>query len=224
MTYKNTLPAVFLSRPNRFTAVCSVNGREQICHVKNTGRCRELLTESASVILQKSENPLRKTAYDLISVYKGDMLVNMDSQAPNKVFAENIPRFFGKDAVFKPEFKYGDSRIDFFISSAGEKFLAEVKGVTLEKDGTALFPDAPTERGVKHVNELIKAVKEGFKAYIVFVVQMMPISHFSPNTETQPEFHEALKRAQKAGVKLIAFQCRVMENSLEYHSQVPVVL
>lgn len=225
MIYNNTQQAFFISRPNRFIANCVLSSGETIiCHVKNTGRCKELLIPGVKVIVQKSENPLRKTKYDLISVYKGDMLINMDSQAPNRVFAEHIPYRFQDIKSIKPEYTIGNSRIDFLIEAKKHKILAEVKGVTLEENGVCLFPDAPTERGIKHLNELIHAVKSGFDTYAVFVIQMMPVKFFSPNYSTQPAFGEALKTAQKSGVKLIAFQCKVSESSIEYHSDIPVIL
>lgn len=207
--------ARFVSRPNRFIAHCVLdNGESVVCHVKNTGRCRELLTENAAVVLEKSENFSRKTAYDLISVYKGNRLINMDSNAPNKVFSEYIPHLFPNATLIKPEYTIKSSRIDFYIESDGKKILAEVKGVTLESDGVVLFPDAPTERGIKHINELIAAKSEGYECYIVFVVQMSDVLYFTPNYATHPQFGEALKRAFENGVNVLALECEVSRNSL----------
>ncbi|MBQ4527793.1 MAG: DNA/RNA nuclease SfsA [Clostridia bacterium] len=211
MIYENIREGIFLSRPNRFIAHVEVDGKEEICHVKNTGRCKEILKEGTRVILQEFDSPKRKTKFDLISAYKGSELINIDSQAPNKLFAEWAKKtvFFGKDAVFKAEKKYGNSRFDFYIESeAGKKFV-EVKGVTLENDGVAAFPDAPTDRGVKHINELCKAIDNGFEAYVFFVIQMKNINKFIPNCKTHPEFGDALKTAEKKGVKIFAVDCIV---------------
>ena len=216
MKYTSTVKGRFISRPNRFIAYCEVNGEEEICHVKNTGRCRELLTPGATVILERSDKPERKTAYDLIAVYKGDKLINMDSQAPNKVFGEwaAASGFFGDAPVIKPECRYGASRFDFYIETAGRKIFAEVKGVTLEQDGIVLFPDAPTERGVKHINELADAVEKGYEAYIFFVSQMKDCRFFTPNRETHPQFADALKCAAEKGVQVKCVNCEVTEDTL----------
>ncbi len=226
MQYKNIYPASFLSRPNRFIAIANVNGEETVCHVKNTGRCRELLTPHARILLEKSENPLRKTAFDVVSVYKGDRLINMDSQAPNRLFYEWVQKehLFKNITLLRPETTYHSSRFDFYIETEKEKNFVEVKGVTLEKDNIALFPDAPTERGIKHINELITAMNEGYKAYIVFVIQMQGVKYFSPNDETHPAFGEALRKAAKAGVNIMALDCCVNPKEVCIHQPIPVIL
>lgn len=224
MKYDNTVSGIFISRPNRFIAHININGEPQVCHVKNTGRCRELLTEGATVYLQKASNPLRKTGYDLIAVQKGDLLINMDSAAPNKAAAEYLRKHFGDKALIKPEKTYGASRIDFYVETAAEKWLIEVKGVTLEEQGRALFPDAPTERGVKHINELIKATKEGYKTCILFIIQMKGITSFSPNDKTHPAFGEALRQAAKQGVQIKAIDCIVTPDAMTPDKEVPIKL
>ncbi len=224
MKYNNILKGTFIFRPNRFIAMVDIDGAVHTCHVKNTGRCRELLVKGATVILQESDNPLRKTKYDLISVYKDERLVNMDSQAPNKIFAEHIPKLFSNVTFVRPETAYGDSRFDFYIEAEGKKIFAEVKGVTLEVDNKAMFPDAPTERGVKHINELCKAVEEGYEAYIVFIIQMSGIKSFSPNDATHPLFGDALRQAQKMGVNIIALDCDVTEEEVIAQNIVSVKL
>lgn len=213
MIYENTVKGKFLSRPNRFIAKVLIDGKPETVHVKNTGRCKELLIEGVSVILQKSDNPSRKTAYDLISVYKeGTGWINIDSSAPNKVVSEWLRE---KDYDFiKPEFRYGKSRIDFYMKKKGREYLTEVKGCTLEIDGIGYFPDAPTERGVKHIYELIGAKKEGYECSIAFVIQMNGISEVRPNISTHKEFGEALDTAVKNGVRIIFYLCRVTENEI----------
>ncbi len=215
MTYPNICPALFLSRPNRFIAHCEIEGRPEICHVKNTGRCKELLIPGASVYVQKADNPHRSTAYDLIAVQKGSRLINMDSQIPNKVFAEwaiagGIPGL----ALVKAESTYGSSRFDFYLETQTRKMYVEVKGVTLESEGIALFPDAPTERGVKHLEELCHCVQAGYDAMIVFIIQMERIRSFSPNDQTHPAFGAALRKAQNAGVRILALDCAVTPESI----------
>ena len=224
MKYNNIVSGKFISRPNRFIAHVTINGTLQICHVKNTGRCRELLIEGATVYLQKSANPARKTLYDLIAVQKGDLLINMDSAAPNKAAAEYLRKRFGDNAFIKPEKTYGDSRIDFYVENGTEKWLIEVKGVTLEEQGKALFPDAPTERGVKHINELIKATKEGYRTCILFIIQMKGITSFSPNDLTHPEFGAALRHAAKQGVHIKAIDCTVTPDSMTPDKEIPIKL
>ena len=216
MIYANTEAAIFLSRPNRFIAEVKVNGRHEIAHVKNTGRCKELLVPGAELILQRSDDPKRKTAYDLIAVYKGERLINMDSQAPNRVFLEhlNSGRYMEGLRLIKPEVRYGSSRFDFYVEAGERKIFIEVKGVTLEEDGVVLFPDAPTQRGVKHLNELIRCFKDGYEAQVVFVIQMNGVRYFTPNHITHPAFGEALAAAEKAGVGVVALDCEVTENSL----------
>ncbi len=215
MKYKNIQQGYFLSRPNRFIAHVEIDGREEICHVKNTGRCRELLTKRALVYLEKSDNPKRRTQYSLIAVQKGRLLVNMDSQAPNKVVAEWLQEkeSFGKIVVLRPECRYGSSRFDFYMETAAEKAFIEVKGVTLEENGVVRFPDAPTERGIKHLHELIRCRQEGYMAIIIFVVQLAGAKYFEPN-RMHTRFTTALREAHAAGVKIIARECMVTETSL----------
>lgn len=215
MKYKNIKEGVFLSRPNRFIAKVLIEGREETVHVKNTGRCRELLVPGARVFLEESDKPDRKTKFDLISVYKGEVLYNIDSQAPNKVFGEYIEKMFGGIKIVKPECRYKNSRFDFYVEYEDKKAFIEVKGVTLEEDGVMLFPDAPTERGVKHINELCDCVKEGYEAYAVFVIQADAGEYFTPDEKRHKEFAEALRLAEKSGVKILAFNCRTGKDFLE---------
>ncbi len=226
MKYKNITEGTFVSRPNRFIAEVEIDGEIKICHVKNTGRCRELLTCGARVLLERSENQARRTEYDLIAVYKGEKLINIDSQAPNKVFGEWIKQsgFFGSATLIKPEYTYGNSRFDFYIEADGKRILAEIKGVTLEKDGVVLFPDAPTERGVKHINELVEAKQNGFEACVFFVIQMKDCRYFTPNRETHPKLADALVKAAKSGVGIYALNCNVTDNSLDILDFLPVIL
>lgn len=216
MIYERITPAVFLSRPNRFVAEIELGGRRVLCHVKNTGRCRELLLPGTEVWVQSAQNPERRTGYDLITVRKGERLINIDSSAPNRVFHEWVQNsgYFGKDPDVKPEVTHGDSRFDFFIQSGGRSIFAEIKGVTLENDGVAAFPDAPTERGVKHLRGLMECVRQGYEAYAVFVIQMEGVKYMIPNRATHPEFGLALEEAQAAGVRLLGLGCTVTENSL----------
>ena len=204
MKYENIIKARFISRPNRFIAEVEIDGNIEIAHVKNTGRCKELLMEGTTVYVQKSDNPARKTKYDLITVVKNGMLINMDSQAPNKVFGEWVSQgnFAADVDLIKPECKYGNSRFDFYIEAGGRKIFAEIKGVTLEEEGIVMFPDAPTERGVKHIKELCECVKNGYEGYIFFIIQMEQCKYFTPNKATHPEFAEALKKASECGVIL----------------------
>ena len=226
MKYKKTVIGNFLSRPNRFIAYVEIDGKTEVCHVKNTGRCRELLTDGAGVILEESHNPLRKTKYDLIAVYKSENLINMDSQAPNKVFNEwlNKTDFFGDITLIKPEKTYKNSRFDFYVETVDKKIFIETKGVTLEKDGIVMFPDAPTDRGVKHLNELIDAKNNGYDAYVFFVVQMKKCTIFTPNYETHSEFAKALKKAKENGVGVFALNCDVEEHSLVIDDFIKVLL
>ena len=226
MIYDNIFEAVFLDRPNRFIAHVFLDGHEQVCHVKNTGRCRELLVPGATVYIQKAANPARKTAYDLIAVRKGGRLINMDAAAPNKVFAEWLraggPGFVPE--LIRPECVHGDSRFDFYFEHSGKRAFAEVKGVTLEAEGVVRFPDAPTERGVKHLRGLIHCVEEDFEAYAVFIIQMKGVKFFEPNRATHPEFAQALAQAARAGVKLIALDCYVTKDSLTAGERVEIRL
>lgn len=214
MKYKKIIEGKFISRPNRFIAHIEVNGREEICHVKNTGRCRELLIPGARVFIEESLNPQRKTKYDLVAAYKGETLVNMDSQAPNKVFYEWAKNYFGDNAILRPETKYKNSRFDCYIEVDNRKIFAEVKGVTLENDGVASFPDAPTERGIKHIEELINAKDNGYESYIFFVVQMKGIRYFTPNYKTHRAFGEALIKAKSKGVNIVCVDCIVTPDTL----------
>ena len=216
MQYANVISGKFISRPNRFIANVEIEGKVETVHVKNTGRCRELLVPGATVYLEVSDKPERKTKYDLIAVEKGSLLINMDSQVPNKVVAEWIrdSTYFGEVKLLRPEFTYGSSRFDFYLETAEEKILIEVKGVTLENDGVVSFPDAPTERGIKHLRELAAAAKSGFCAYVIFVVQMREAKYFTPNEACHPAFARALREAVKSGVKPLALTCRVSEDSI----------
>ena len=222
MKYANIVKGTFIERPNRFIAICQIDGKEEICHVKNTGRCRELLLNGATVYLEKSSNPNRKTQYDLVAVQKGDRLINMDSQVVNKVALEFIPKLFSDIKYIKPEYKYGNSRFDIYVETETEKIFVEVKGVTLENDGVVRFPDAPTERGVKHLNELQKAVTEGYRAYVLFIVQMNDVKYFEPNRETHPQFADALKQAKENGVIPLAYTCDVTPDSIKITKEIPV--
>ncbi len=226
MKYKNIKKAKFINRPNRFIANIEIEGRNEICHVKNTGRCKELLVEGAEIFVQESDNPSRSTKYDLISVYKNGRLINMDSQVPNKVFHEWVKdgHLFNSVRLIRPECKYNNSRFDFYIEDGIRKIFIEVKGVTLEEDNAVMFPDAPTERGLKHINELSACLDEGYEAYVVFIVQMGDVSYFTPNYRTHKEFGEALVRANKKGVNILALECDVTENSIEAKKYVDIRL
>jgi len=226
MKYKNIKQGKFISRPNRFIANVEIDGQVNVVHVKNTGRCKELLISGTTVFLVKSDNPNRKTKYDLISVYKGDRFINMDSNAPNKVFYEWVKKSgFFEDIVFiKPESKYGSSRFDFYIETQNKKIYIEVKGVTLEENGVVMFPDAPTERGIKHINELCSCVSKGYDAYIVFIIQMKGVLYFTPNYKTHSAFGEALKSAQKQGVNILALDCDIAEDTINARNFVEVRL
>lgn len=215
MKYLKTLQAKFIDRPNRFIAHVDLNGIVETVHVKNTGRCKELLIKGVTVILEESDNESRKTKYDLIAVYKENFgLINIDSQAPNKVAKEWLE---SKDYTYiKPEYTYGNSRIDFYMEKDDRKYLMEVKGCTLERDGIGYFPDAPTERGVKHIYELIKAKEDGYEVSLAFVIQMEGVNEVLPNIETHPEFGVAIDDAKKAGVNIVFIKCRVYENRLKY--------
>ena len=227
MRYRQVVPATFLARPNRFVAeVLLSDGQTIVCHVKNTGRCRELLVPGTRVWLEKSENPLRKTAYDLIAVEKGVRLVNMDAQAPNRVFHEWVAScgVFGERVLVRPEYRYGESRLDFCLETERGAHLVEVKGVTLEDNGHARFPDAPTERGVRHIRELQRAVENGIDATLFFVIQMENIQTLRPNDETHPAFGAAMREAAAAGVRIMAWDCAVTPDTLTICRQVPVLL
>ena len=227
MKYNEIISAKFIERPNRFIAYVDIAGERTKVHVKNTGRCRELLRDRAQVYLEKSDNPARATAYDLVVVEKEGRLVNMDSNAPNKVVGEWLKAggLYRDISLVRPETTFGNSRFDFYIESAsGVKAYIEVKGVTLENDNVAAFPDAPSERAIKHVEELIEAHNQGYEAYIIFVIQMKNIRRMEPNRRTQPAFGEVLQKARNAGVHLLAYDCLVSEDSLVIDAQVPVVV
>lgn len=217
MIYENILPAIFVDRPNRFIAHVELNGRLEVCHVKNTGRCRELLIPGCRVYVQHQPSPTRKTAYDLIAVEKGERLLNMDANAPNRVFNEYVRagRFLRGWSVIRPETTHGDSRFDFYLESPGHRLFAEVKGVTLEDDGVMRFPDAPTERGVKHLEGLARCVQEGYEAWTVFVIQTENVRWMEPNRRTHPAFADALRQAAQAGVHLLALDCHTEPDRLE---------
>ena len=225
MHYANMIPGTFLVRPNRFIAHVEMDGQVEIVHVKNTGRCRELLPAGAEVWCQKSDNPSRKTKYDLITVRKGGRLINMDSQAPNIAVKEwLLSDGLGAVENVRPETKHGDSRFDFSFTLNGKQCFLEVKGVTLENDGICAFPDAPTERGVKHLRGLQKCVEEGFCGYVLFVIQMSDVMYLHPNDVTDPGFGKALREAAAAGVQVLAVDCAVTEDSMIIRNFVPVVL
>lgn len=218
-------PGTFLSRPNRFIAHVEMNGQTEVVHVKNTGRCRELLPAGAQVWCQKSDNPNRKTKYDLITVRKGDRLINMDSQAPNIAAGEWLRSGgLGNAENVKAEVMHGDSRFDFSFTLDGKPCFLEVKGVTLENDGICAFPDAPTERGAKHLRGLAEAAKEGYGAYVLFVIQMADVQYLHPNDLTDPAFGRALREAAANGVTVMAMDCTVTEDSMKIRKEVPVKL
>ena len=220
MTYGTVLPGVFRARPNRFIAQVEIGGETQVCHVKNTGRCRELLVPGATVYVEESRNPARKTKYDLIAVEKGRLLINMDSQAPNKVAAEYLPRLLPGLTLLRPETTFGS----FYAEAGGERWFIEVKGVTLEEGGAALFPDAPTQRGVKHLQELCRCVDQGYRACVLFVVQMKGVRYVAPNQATHPEFAQALRAAAAHGVRVEAVDCLVTTGTLAPDQPVEVRL
>ena len=225
MTYPDMVEGRFLARPNRFIAHVQIDGQMEICHVKNTGRCRELLPVGAQVWCQRSSNPNRKTKFDLITVKKAHRLINMDSQAPNIAAGAWLAKGgLGQVEALRPETFHGDSRYDFSFVKDGKTCFLEVKGVTLETDGVCAFPDAPTERGTKHIRGLIQAVKEGFGAYILFVIQMSDVTYLHPNDGTDPEFGKALREAAQNGVQVLAVDCRVTENSMVIENFVEVKL
>ena len=223
MNYHNVRPGIFLSRPNRFIAYVEIDGKETVCHVKNTGRCKELLTPGAAVWCEKSASPARKTEYDLIAVQKGSRLINMDSQAPNKAAFEWLSSGgLGEIQNLRPETTYGASRFDFSFQKDGKPCFLEVKGVTLEQGGICAFPDAPTARGVKHLKELTALIKEGFGAYVLFVIQMADVSCLHPNDQTDPAFGNALREAATAGVQILAYDCAVTPDTMILQNPVDV--
>ena len=226
MKYSSIKRGVFLSRPNRFIANVEIDGQVKVCHVKNTGRCRELLIKGADVLLERSDKADRKTEYDLVAVYKNGMLINIDSQAPNKVFGEWAASsgYFGNITLIRPEVTYKNSRFDWYIEADGKKIFVEVKGVTLEDDGVLMFPDAPTERGVKHLNELSDAISDGYEAYVFFVAQMEKCKYFTPNRETHPRFADTLKTVAESGVNVRCVNCNVYTDGFCIRDFVEVVL
>lgn len=226
MQYSRIVQGRFLERPNRFIARVEIDGRIETVHVKNTGRCKELLTRGASVYLEKSDNRSRSTAYDLVAVEKGTRIINMDSQAPNKAVGEWLLKkeLFPDLVSVRPETTYGSSRFDFYVETVSEKIFIEVKGVTLEEDGAVRFPDAPSDRAVKHVGELVQAKKDGYRVFVLFVIQMAHVRYFMPNYDTHREFAEALCRAAEAGVEILAYDCRVTPDSMQINQPVPVKL
>ncbi len=224
LLYHRVIPGEFRTRPNRFIAQVETEEGLEICHVKNTGRCRELLVPGARVTLAVSDNAARKTRCDLVAVEKGSLYINMDSQAPNRAAGEALPRLFPGLALLRPETKCGDSRLDFYLEAAGKNWFVEVKGVTLEEDGLALFPDAPTERGVRHLRELACIARAGGGAAALFVIQMKGPRAFSPNQKTHPAFAQALCEAREAGVRLMAYDCLVTPRGMTLDSPVPIVL
>ena len=225
MRYDNMVPGIFLRRPNRFIAHVEIGGEEVVCHVKNTGRCKELLVPGAKVWCQHWDKPERKTKYDLIAVHKGQRLINMDSQAPNAAAKEwLLAGGLGEISQLKPEQKWGDSRFDFSFQKDGRLCFLEVKGVTLEFDGICAFPDAPTQRGAKHLQELKALAQQGHGAYVLFVIQMEGVQHLHPNDTTDPAFGNALRQAAAAGVQVMAMDCRVTPDSMVLFQPVPVIL
>ena len=231
MKYNRVVPGVFLKRPNRFIAHVCIHGKEEVCHVKNTGRCKELLVPGCTVYCAVSDNPKRKTKFDLIAVEKkvesSTLLINMDSQAPNAAVKEWLASGaspFGQIDLLKPECRHGNSRFDFYLECNKRKIFIEVKGVTLEDDGVVLFPDAPTERGVKHVHELIQCHGEGCETYILFVVQMERARYFTPNRKTHPQFADAMYEAKQAGVELMAYMCTVCPDEMKMDKPLEIKL
>ena len=225
MRYSDMVSGTFLERPNRFIAHVQIDERVEVCHVKNTGRCRELLVPGAQVWCQKASNENRKTKFDLICVRKGERLINMDSMAPNTAAGEwLLTGGLGRVEKLRPETFYGDSRFDFSFELDGRPCFMEVKGVTLEEDGVCAFPDAPTVRGVKHLYGLAQAAKEGYGAYVLFVIQMANVRCLKPNEATDPAFARALREAAEAGVKVLAMDCCVTENQMTIYAPVPVQL
>lgn len=228
MKYNNMCEGIFLERPNRFIANVLIDGKKEKVHVKNTGRCKEILTKGTKVYLEKSNNPNRKTKYSLISAYKEDQLINIDSQVPNKVVFDAIKSNRIKELenikVLKREVTFGNSRFDLYFEKDKESGFIEVKGVTLENNGLSLFPDAPTERGTKHIKEMIKVVESGLKGYIFFLIQMENIKYFTPNTSMDEKFSNALIEANKKGVNILAYNSIVKEDSIKINEKIEVLI
>lgn len=224
MTYKNINKAVFIDRPNRFIARCEINEQVETVHVKNTGRCKELLIPGTTVFLEKFNAQTRKTNYDLISVIKGNRIINIDSQAPNKIFLEwaKSGKFLPDILLIKPKYRFLNSRFDFYIETPFKKIFIEIKGATLENNGVVMFPDAPTQRGLKHISELIEVKKKGYEAYIIFVIQMENAKYFMPNYITHKAFADKLKECDDNGVNVAAFDTIVTEKSIVLNNEVEV--
>ena len=225
MRYGKMVEGIFLARPNRFIAHVEIDGTMEVCHVENTGRCRELLPEGARVWCLDAQSPSRKTRYDLIAVRKGERLINMDSQAPNAAAREWLEAGgLGEIENLKAECRWGDSRFDFAFTKDGKQCFLEVRGVTLEKDGVCAFPDAPTERGTKHLKELAKLAEAGYGAYVLFVIQMEGVKYLHPNDATDKPFGDALRAAKKAGVEILAYDCKIAADFMEICKKVEVKL
>lgn len=231
MKYNNIVEAKFLERPNRFISYCEIDNNIEKVHVKNTGKCRELLIPNCTVFLEESDNPNRKTRYSLIAVKKGNRLINMDSQVPNKVVYEALlnekiilPGLDEKIIKIKPETTYENSRFDIYIETENKKAFIEIKGVTLEEEDIVMFPDAKTERGVKHIRELVKASKEGYLSYVVFVIQMSDVKYFTPNDKMHKELGDALRIAKDNGVNVLAYDCFVTNDTIKIKDEVKVIL
>ena len=224
MQYSNVVEGVFVARINRFVADVVIDGEKTLCHVKNTGRLKELFVPGSRVFLEKASNQKRKYLYDLIAVYKDDVLFNVDSQCPNKLFSEWVQKgnLFSNVKILQPEKSFQNSRFDFYVEADDKKIWIEVKGVTLESEGVLLFPDAPTERGVRHIKELSFAAEQGYGAYVVFIAKTGAGSFFSPNKHTHPAFAEALKKAKEKGVEVICLGCDVAPNQIEIKREIPV--
>ncbi|MGI6030433.1 MAG: DNA/RNA nuclease SfsA [Eubacteriales bacterium] len=230
MYYPNIFPATFLQRPNRFIAHCLIEDQEIICHVKNTGRCRELLIPGCRVYVQHCPSPQRKTQYDLIAVQKGSRLINMDSAAPNRLFVEALRQgtvpleALQNLTCVRQEQTFGESRLDFYVEQGNRRGYGELKGVTLEEEGIAYFPDAPTQRGVRHIHTLMETARQGLDAYLIFIVQMENILCLRPNDRTHPAFGEAMREAARAGVSIHAFTCTVTPDTLTLAQSIPIEL
>ena len=226
MKYANIKEGIFIERVNRFIAHIDVDGKVEVCHVKNTGRCKEILVKGCKVFVQEFDSKIRKTKFDLISVYKGNRLINIDSQVPNKMFSEwvKLGNLFKDIKVFKSEVFYKNSRFDFYVEYEDKKAFIEIKGVTLENEGVVLFPDAPTSRGVKHLKELVSAREEGYEAYVIFIVQMEGVKYFTPNYETHKEFGDTLSFCKNNGVNILAFDSVVLKDEIYIKDNVKVLI
>ncbi len=226
MKYANIKEGIFIERVNRFIAHIDIDGKIEVCHVKNTGRCKEILVKGCRVFVQEFDSKIRKTKFDLISVYKGNRLINIDSQVPNKMFSEwvKLGNLFKDIKVFKSEVFYKNSRFDFYVEYEDKKAFIEIKGVTLENEGVVLFPDAPTSRGVKHLKELVSAREEGYEAYVIFIVQMEGVKYFIPNYETHKEFGDILSFCKNNGVNILAFDSVVLKDEIYIKDSVKVLV